>query len=365
MLHSPQISAFSITRLYTTISYIHRLFLPVGRLGNRPPFPGRLATLGMSPSAKAPMASACETPLEPAAVESGRRLSSTPLTPPHSADSTSSHRQHQLYLDSLEPPSPNSFARLCALQKEREQEHRKRNNDLRREHNALRRQSMEARRDFMHAKTLDDEAQERQAANPRRSMLDRRSLIPVSWSRPSTSGSDVQRSINAPASKTEEENSDGESLRGKAATVIQRTYRGHRVRREMQGLGIDAGTRWTHAIRDARWNELNKPRPRSDSKAQKRLDGTDRPSTGKSQARQNWIKVATIARRAGADEDSDHFDEEHSSGPDSDEWANMSPEERDAVQKRREEAQAKRRNHARMMGLQYFLEMVDLKHRCK
>jgi hypothetical protein len=30
----------------------------------------------------------------------------------------------------------------------------------------------------------------------------------------------------------------------KAAEVIQRTYRGHRRRRELQGLGLSASTRW-------------------------------------------------------------------------------------------------------------------------
>ena len=30
-----------------------------------------------------------------------------------------------------------------------------------------------------------------------------------------------------------------------AARVLQRTYRGHRERRQMRGLGLDPSTRWT------------------------------------------------------------------------------------------------------------------------
>jgi hypothetical protein len=75
------------------------------------------------------------------------------------------------------------------------------------------------------------------------------------------------------------------------------------------------------------------------------------------------MKAATIVRRAGGDEDSDHSVSTDSLSPDSEEWAQMSLADREAVRRKREKAQAKRRKHARMMGLKYFLEMVDLKHR--
>lgn len=35
-----------------------------------------------------------------------------------------------------------------------------------------------------------------------------------------------------------------EEEREKAAQLIQRTYRGHRTRRELDGFGLDASTRW-------------------------------------------------------------------------------------------------------------------------
>ena len=155
---------------------------------------------------------------------------------------------------------------------------------------------------------------------------------------------------------------EAERLRSIAATLIQRSYRGYRVRREMQGLGLDANTRWTHAIRDAQWQEVNKPRARAEtvSSLVSSSPGDDgQPSASKSAARQNWIKVATIARRAGADEDSSHSRCSSPSTMNEREFDALSPEQ----QQKKLKAQEKGRKHARVMGLQYFLEMVDLKHR--
>jgi hypothetical protein len=210
---------------------------------------------------------------------------------------------------------------------------------------------MEARRGFMKSKALDDEG------------------------RRSVSGGDRGPLLGSGEDGVGVEDADPESLKAKAATAIQRTYRGYRVRREMQGLGLDASTRWTHAIRDAQWKELTKPRARDDRPPDTRnggvegCEGANRPSTSRSNARHNWMKAAAIARRAGGDEDSDHSESsdsaasESSSPPDSEEWARMSSAEREAMQRKKQKAQAKRRKHARTMGLQYFLEMVDHKHR--
>ena len=47
-----------------------------------------------------------------------------------------------------------------------------------------------------------------------------------------------------------------------AARVIQKTFRGYRARREMQGYSLDAGTRWVTAIREAQFRQSTKPRAR-------------------------------------------------------------------------------------------------------
>ncbi|KAF1840466.1 uncharacterized protein K460DRAFT_371658 [Cucurbitaria berberidis CBS 394.84] len=35
-----------------------------------------------------------------------------------------------------------------------------------------------------------------------------------------------------------------------AAQMIQRNYRGYRERRQLQGMGLNASTRWAEAVRD-------------------------------------------------------------------------------------------------------------------
>ncbi|KAK7750080.1 hypothetical protein SLS62_007948 [Diatrype stigma] len=159
-----------------------------------------------------------------------------------------------------------------------------------------------------------------------------------------------------------EKGGDADAIKSTAATLIQKNYRGYRVRREMQGLGLNARTRWTHAIRDAQWLEVTRPRPRAEtmsSSGSRNADGDERPSTSRSAARQNWIKVATIARRAGADEDSAESRSSSQSPSEEGDFESLTPEQK----KKRLKGQENRRNHAMIMGLQYFLEMVDLKHR--
>ncbi|KAF2972169.1 hypothetical protein GQX73_g1401 [Xylaria multiplex] len=287
---------------------------------------------------------------------------STLAIEPRESEPTSSPRQQ--YLDSLQPPSDQDFDRLSSLQEDREKEHRQRNNDLRRQDRMAARKSMEARRDFMKTKALEEEKREgsKEASQEPHCSVFGRSIHQLSDSQ-----SRVNSGNDNSEGSTAEENEDSEILKAKAAIVIQRSYRGYRVRREMQGLGLDASTRWTHAIRDAQWKELTKPRARGDPAGAEGInsDSSDRPSTSRSQARRNWMKAATIARRAGGDEDSDNSASSDSSlsSPDSEELTRMNTAERDARRQKKQKAQAKRRKHARMMGLQYFFEMVDLKHR--
>ena len=128
----------------------------------------------------------------------------------------------------------------------------------------------------------------------------------------------------------------------------------------MEGFGLDASTRWVTAIREAQFRQATQPRARTET------DGADPDGLGpdglekrrSASARQKWKKASTVARRAGFD---NLLSDSSSTQSSSDEDA--SPEERAAARAQREKDNEARKNEARMMGLRYFLEMVDLKHR--
>ncbi|OAL24476.1 hypothetical protein AYO20_10634 [Fonsecaea nubica] len=147
----------------------------------------------------------------------------------------------------------------------------------------------------------------------------------------------------------------------KAAVLIQKTYRGHRARRQLNGFGLDASTRWYEAVRDAQFKAHTSPQPPSSS-----LHDTDTAQGTTSPARLKWSRAAEVARRAGADDRSPSVsdfssDEDTQSAVDS--VADMTQEEREAARRKRAEANVMRKKTAKMMDLQYFLEMVDQKHR--
>lgn len=146
--------------------------------------------------------------------------------------------------------------------------------------------------------------------------------------------------------------------RADAARVIQKTFRGYRARREMQGFSLDATTRWVTAIREAQFRQSTKPRVRvgADEAAAGVLALDDPVDRRPSSARMNWKKASLVARRAGHDDASS----DSSSGSD---LEDLSPEARAEARRKRDKANTERRQAARMMGLQYFLEMVDSKHR--
>jgi len=141
-----------------------------------------------------------------------------------------------------------------------------------------------------------------------------------------------------------------EEQRHKAAAVIQRNYRGHRDRRMLEGMSLDPSTRWVEAVKEARYRHLTEPRARA-SMEENRQSGAEHTSS--SNARQNWKKIGMIARRAGGDEDSSS-DESQS---------DVGDQDHEEKRKARAEAKIKRQKKAKLMDLQYFLEMVDLKHR--
>ena len=131
-----------------------------------------------------------------------------------------------------------------------------------------------------------------------------------------------------------------------AARTLQRTYRGHRERRQLAGLSLNPSTRWLEAIKEAQYRELIRPRPRSSPSDQYSDDAKS------SEAHQNWRRVGGIARRAGGDEKDD---ESSLSGHEGE-----AAEEKIAYQRKRP---VPGRKSTQMMDLSYFLEMVDVKHR--
>ncbi|CAI7612728.1 unnamed protein product [Penicillium viridicatum] len=119
-----------------------------------------------------------------------------------------------------------------------------------------------------------------------------------------------------------------------AARTVQRIYRGHRARRELCGLGLAASTRWVEAFREAQWHQLHRP---PEPRVAPSHDGFN-------QARRNWQRAISVARRVGGD----------------DRALETSPSTGTRLEHNTEIAAGAT---AKMMDLQYFLEMVDLKHR--
>lgn len=159
--------------------------------------------------------------------------------------------------------------------------------------------------------------------------------------------------LEAPPAKPEATDAERE----KAAGTIQKNYRGHRARRQMQGFGLDPQTRWIEAVKDAQYHALTTPQ------APAKGADTDNPNTVQSPARSKWTRAAKIACRAGADDDSISETSDLSDSQPESTLQSMTPEQRAQRKERRDAAKAARKKSAKMMDLQYFLEMVDQKHR--
>ncbi|EFQ25375.1 IQ calmodulin-binding domain-containing protein [Colletotrichum graminicola M1.001] len=265
------------------------------------------------------------------------------------SQTSTAYSSRREYMDSLVPPSHDEFEKIAEVQRAREEEFKKNKSKLRsmqtqhlHDHFHTPRHSQDGHKDAAAA-----------AAAAAAAVGDEAQSQPQSQSQPGAGG---------------RERSDSDAI-SRAAALIQRNYRGYRVRREMQGLSLDPSTRWVSAIDELQFRELNRPRAKSSASAaglaagnsdqhsvlsRDSEGGMSRPAT----ARENWKKAATIARRAGHDDlESDSDSSASSSDPEE------TPEHRDEKRRRRDEAVARRKKDSKMMGLQYFLEMVDLKHR--
>ncbi|KAL8839174.1 MAG: hypothetical protein Q9176_004677 [Flavoplaca citrina] len=135
-----------------------------------------------------------------------------------------------------------------------------------------------------------------------------------------------------------------------AARTLQRTYRGHRARRELKGLTLSPSVRWTEAVKEAKYRDLTTPRSSSRSQTSNSVN-KPKLNRGSSDAQQQWHRAGKIARRAGGDE--------YSSGDDT----TLSSEDKEARRRARSAQREERMRTARTMDLAYFLEMVDIHHR--
>ncbi|GJC88330.1 IQ domain-containing protein IQM6 [Colletotrichum liriopes] len=254
------------------------------------------------------------------------------------SQTSTAYSSRREYMDSLVPPSQDEFEKIAEVQRTREE-------DIKRNKSKLRSMQTQHLHDHFHSPRRSQDGQGDAAA-----------------------GDEAQPRPNPQPETGARDRSNSDAV-NRAATLIQRNYRGYRVRREMQGLSLDPSTRWVSAIDELQFRELNRPRAKSSASAAALAAGNNdqhsllsrdseggmsRPTT----ARENWKKAATIARRAGHDDVESDSDSSASSS-DSEE----TPEQRAEKRKRREEAVARRKKDSKMMGLQYFLEMVDLKHR--
>ncbi|KAL1651264.1 hypothetical protein SLS58_000603 [Diplodia intermedia] len=139
------------------------------------------------------------------------------------------------------------------------------------------------------------------------------------------------------ATKSQDQRDEEEAV---AAALIQRNYRGYKQRRELAGMGLDPSTRWVEAIKEGDRDKLS---PAARSRA------------ASDAAKENWRRIGEVARRAGGDDvERDHSDTDE---------AQLSPEERERRRALKAEAKRERDKTAKVMDLQYWLEMVDQKHR--
>lgn len=252
-------------------------------------------------------------------------------------------------MNSLVPPSSDEMSRISQVQLQREQQEKRKSRDREK---TLRKSADVSRKNL-------DVASAPKHGSSIMSLHKKTDSPTKGHSRHSSVAAAAIASVTAAGS----EPSPDDLSRHRAAALIQRTYRGYRTRREMKGLGLNADTRWTHAIREMKFREMTTPRSKT---SEGHTAARDNPASEGAAARRSsfarykWRKVATIAGRAAQDVD----DETSSSDSDSENDSQLSTsEKREQAHRKREEAKVRRRKDARMMGLQYFLEMVDLKHR--
>lgn len=167
--------------------------------------------------------------------------------------------------------------------------------------------------------------------------------------------SGFNRSGVAEVNETSRQQNTSAAEESQAAQTIQRNYRGYRQRRENDGLGLDPNQRWDEALKEIRFRTLTRPRPHREKSGtlslnEKTLSTTSSANSGFAQS--EWNRLRQIAQRAHNDDTSDEEGE-----------ANMTSAQVEEHRRKKRQSKRKREQNAKEMGLEYWLEMVDQKHR--
>lgn len=110
--------------------------------------------------------------------------------------------------------------------------------------------------------------------------------------------------------------------------------------------------RYQHATSPLRESKSRRRHPSGDARTSKSPAGPAHARQRSSFAQDEWRRIAEIARHAGQDDQSSTDVDSHLSG-----------DELEQYRKTKAEQKRERQKYAKMMGLDYFLEMVDSKHR--
>lgn len=130
-----------------------------------------------------------------------------------------------------------------------------------------------------------------------------------------------------------------------AAKLIQRAYRGHRERRQLNGLTLDPSSRWSELISEWRYRSAIAPHHSSGGHSDD-PDGLSRNPSDRAMV--NWRRVREIADHAGAGE-----------GRNSASMQQVSPESSLKMKGRRGRKESGPQvSESMLLDLRYFLEMV-------
>lgn len=133
-----------------------------------------------------------------------------------------------------------------------------------------------------------------------------------------------------------------------AAKLIQRAYRGHRERRQLNGLMLTPSTRWVEIIKEWRYRSATAPH---DTHSPDDARGSHRARATSDAAQIRWRRATQIAERAGGG---------GSPPPDDDAQPETPSSGRRKLGRKSRETNI---DNSMLLDLRYFLEMVDMKHR--
>lgn len=136
-----------------------------------------------------------------------------------------------------------------------------------------------------------------------------------------------------------------------AAKLIQRTYRGHRARRQLSGLTLDPTSRWVELVKEWRYRSATAPHRSSVGSSDAHPGLTTNPSY---RAMVNWRRVRDIADHAGAGEDHNSLATQHTSLKSS-----LRPQSSVRPWRNAWKSSSSVEPESMLLDLRYFLEMVQ------